>query len=151
MPKHQKELLEIEIPSQSLRLQHASCPNGHSLMDPDHKIDGYPSVTVVAKHKTGEGQIHLDPVYGSFKTVSEIEVPERGVVEFFCPECHASLNDEKQTCGVCSAPMFALQLPYGGIVEGCLRNGCQFHNLKLVSGEELVKRLYEEHTLDAYL
>ncbi|MBN2357745.1 hypothetical protein JXO59_16660 [candidate division KSB1 bacterium] len=151
MPKRKKEILEIEIPSKTLRIQNAACPKGHSLMDSENKIHGYPSVTVVAKYKSKKGEIHLDPVYGSFKNVVEIEVPDGEVVEFFCPVCGVSLTDTNQTCSVCSAPMFEMRLPHGGIVEGCLRNGCHFHNLKLVTGDELVKRLYESQTLDAYL
>lgn len=146
-----KEIVAIEIPSKALRIQHASCPNGHSLMDHEHKINGYSSVTVVVNYKNQTGQIHLDPIFGSFKNVSEINVPEGEIVDFLCPICKESLTDKGQHCNMCSAPMFAMHLPQGGIVEGCLRNGCQFHNLKLVSGDELVRRLYESHTLDAYL
>lgn len=151
MKKAKKETVEIQIPSKAIRVQNASCPNGHSLMDHDHKINGYPSITVLVKYKGKEGLIHLDPVYGSFKNLAEIEVPKDVIVEFLCPICKASLTDEAQSCNVCSAPMFALHLPFGGIIEGCLRNGCQFHSLVFVNGEELVKRLYDDHTLEAYL
>jgi hypothetical protein len=149
--KTKKETVEIQIPSKAIRVQNASCANGHSLMDHEHKINGYPSITVLIKHNSTEGLIHLDPIYGSYKNLAEIKVPKDSVVEFFCPLCKASLTDEAQTCNVCSAPMFALHLPFGGIIEGCLRNGCQFHSLKFVNGEELVKRLYDDHTLEAYL
>ncbi len=146
-----KEIVAIEIPSKALRIQNASCPHGHSLMDHEHKINGYSSVTVIVTFRNQSGQIHLDPIYGSFKNVSEIDVPDGEIVEFRCPACEVLLSDKGQRCNVCSAPMFVMHLPQGGIVEGCLRNGCQFHNLKLVSGEQLVQRLYESHTLDAYL
>jgi len=151
MPGRKRESIEIEIPSKAIRIQHASCPNGHSLMDYEHKINGYPSVKVLAKYKDREGLIYLDPVYGSFKNLFEIKVPKGEVVEFFCPECHVSLTDKNQVCSACSAPMFAMHLPHGGIVEGCLREGCHFHNLRLIDSEQLLKRLYEEHTLDSYL
>ncbi len=146
-----KDIVELEVPSKVLRIQNASCPQGHSLMDENHLIDGYPSVTVLAKYDDEIGQIHLDPIYGSFKNISQINVPEGELVDFLCPTCQVTLQDPDQRCSVCSAPMFAMHLPKGGIVEGCLRNGCQFHNLKLVSSDELVKRLYESHSLDAYL
>ncbi len=151
MKKKKNEVVEIEIPSKAIRVQHATCPNGHNLMDSEHKINGYPSIAVLAKYEDQEGLIYLDPVYGSFKNLPEIDLPKDKIVSFFCHECGVSLSDEGQSCNVCSAPMFALHLPHGGIIEGCLRNGCQFHNLKLVDGEELVKRLYDDHTLDAYL
>jgi len=151
MTSKRKEIVEIEVPSKAIRIQHASCPEGHSLMDEEHKINGYPSITVLARYKEREGLIYLDPVYGSFRNLPEIEIPEGEIVEFLCPECSISLTDEDISCSLCSAPMFSIHLPHGGIVEGCLRNGCQFHNLKLVEGEELVKRLYEDHTLDSFL
>jgi hypothetical protein len=151
MPKTKKETVEIELPSKAIRIQNAGCPNGHSLMDKEHTINGYDSVSVLVKYKGEQGLIYLDPVYGSFKNVFEIKVEGGGIVEFFCPHCRVSLIDEHQLCSICSSPMFALHLPHGGIIEGCSRNGCQFHTLKLVSGDELVKRLYESHTLDAYL
>ena len=151
MKKFKKETVELQIPSKAVRVQNASCPNGHSLMDHEHKINGYASITVYVKYKKKEGVIHLDPVYGSYKNLPEIEVAKNAIVEFYCPVCKASLTDAGQVCSVCSAPMFALHLPFGGIIEGCLRNGCQFHSLKFVNGEELVKRLYDDHTLDAYL
>ncbi len=151
MKNKKKEVVEIEVPSKALRIQHANCPNGHSLMDPENKINGYPSITVLAKYEDYEGPIHLDPIYGSYKNHPEIQLPNGVVVQFFCPHCHVSLTDEGQTCNVCSAPMFAIYLPHGGIVEGCLRDGCQFHNLKFVDGEELLKRLYDDHSLDAFL
>jgi hypothetical protein len=47
--------------------------------------------------------------------------------------------------------MFVLHLPRGGVVEGCLKKGCFEHSLKIVDAEELLKRLFDEHTLDAYL
>lgn len=146
-----KEKIEVTVPSKAIRIQHAHCPRGCSLMDDEVKIDGYPSVTVKTKYQNREGLIHLDPVYGSFHNISELDLKPKDVVEFFCPHCGVSLTDEGQTCNVCSSPMFALHLPYGGIIEGCLKNGCMEHSLKLVHGEELLNRLFEDQTLDAYL
>ncbi len=151
MRKKKKEKVEIEVPSKAIRIQHAQCPNGHDLMDPEHKINGYASITVLTKYKDQEGLFHLDPVYGSYKNVPEINIPQGEIVQFYCPQCHVSLSEAGQTCDKCSAPMFALSLPHGGIVEACLRNGCQFHNLKLTDGEELIKRLEDEGTLDAFV
>jgi hypothetical protein len=151
MRKKKKEILEIEIPSKAIRIQHACCSNGHSLMDAEHKINRYASVTVKAKYKDHVGLIHLDPIYGSFKNLMEITVPENEVVELFCPICDVSLTAAEQNFTVCSAPMFALFLPNGGIVEGCLRNGCHHHSLKVADGKILMKKLSEGHVLDSYL
>jgi hypothetical protein len=151
MPNRKRERIEIEIPSKAIRVKHASCRNGHSLMDSQHKINGYPSAKVILKFGDHEGPIYLDPIYGSFKNIPEVDVPENAIVEFSCPECHVSLTAEDRFCEVCSAPLFAIHLPNGGIIEGCLRNGCRFHNMRLIDGDALLKRLDEEDALDSYL
>jgi hypothetical protein len=151
MRKKKKEILEIEIPSKAIRIQHANCANGHSLMNAEHKINRYASVTVKAKYKNHVGLIHLDPIYGSFKNLMEITVPQGEIVELYCPTCDVSLTAPNQNCVVCAAPMFALFLPNGGIVEGCQRNGCHHHYLKMADGKDLVKKLSEGHLLDSYL
>ncbi|MDZ7373197.1 MAG: hypothetical protein ONB23_04435 [candidate division KSB1 bacterium] len=146
-----KERIEIEVPSKALCIQHAHCPQGCDLMDPNVKIGGYASVRVRARYRDQEGDIFLDPRYGSFENISEVAVPDGEIAEFFCPHCGISLRDEHQRCKVCSAPMFALSLPRGGIIEGCLRKGCFEHVLRIVSGEELLGRLFENDTLSTYL
>ncbi len=151
MRNKEKEVIAIEIPSKVIRVQHVTCPMGHSLMNTEHKINGYASVTLLAKYKNEEGLIHLDPVYGSFKNVSEINVPEGECVELFCPTCHVTLTLDNITCEECGSKMFGAYLPHGGRVEACLRNGCQSHHLKLAEGRELLDKLEQYHTLDAYL
>ncbi|MBD3386315.1 hypothetical protein GF407_15500 [candidate division KSB1 bacterium] len=146
-----KETVQMEMPAKMIVIQHASCPRGHDLMNPDHKIHGHAAVTVKVKYKDREGMIHLDPVYGSYDNESDIEIPKDGVAEFFCPECGISLVDPDQSCNLCSAPMFAFMLPNHGIIEGCSRQGCRFHHLKIVTSDELMDRLNDEHILDSYL
>ena len=148
---NKKETVQVEMPVDRLVIKHARCPNGHDLMDAGHKINDHPAVTVRIKAQGKEGSIHLDPVYGSFANESDIEIGDREVVDFFCPECGISLEDPGETCQACSAPMFAFMLPNSGIIEGCLRNGCTFHHLKLVAADELMDRLNQQHILDAYL
>ena len=146
-----RETIEIEIPSKAIRIRHAYCPKGCNLMDPEHKINGYPSITVLGKYKGKEGLIHLDPVYGSYTNIMEIDIPQNEIVQLFCPHCKVSLAEAGHICDECSAPLFALSLPHGGTVEACLRNGCHFHNLKLAGGKEFIKHLDEEHSLDSFL
>lgn len=145
MKNKKKEVVEIEIPSKAIRVKDATCMNKHSLMDPEHLIDGFPSVTVLAKYGDQEGLIHLDPVYGSFQNVWEIEVPDRECVELFCPHCGVSLSEHGQICDECLAPMFAVYLPHGGMIEACLRNGCRYHTLKFTDSEEMGRKLVEEN------
>jgi len=149
--KKSTEKLEINLPAKSIHVSHAKCPNGHSLMDEEIKINNLPSVKLTVKSKDLEGTINLDPVYGSFKNKCDIKIPKGEVVDLFCTKCGISLKDDFETCSVCSAPMFTLHLPHGGIIEGCLRHGCVEHVLKIVEPEELLKRLFDQHMLDSYL
>jgi len=144
-----RDTVEIEIPSKTLRVKHASCRHGHNLMDEEHLINGYPSVTVIVKLKDKTGMIHLDPVYGSYRNVPEIDIPEGECVELFCPECGISLTEGEQVCDECMAPMFTIHLGHGGVIEVCTRNGCQGHNLKFTDSEEMGKKLLEDHFFDS--
>ncbi len=151
MPDKKREIVKVEIPSKAIRVQHATCPHGHNLMDSEHKINGYPSVAVLARYKDKQGLIYLDPIYGSFKNAMEIDVPEGECVEFYCPTCKEPLTLTRQICDQCGANMFEIRLPHHGLVAGCLRNGCHFHTLKLADGENLLRSLEEDHTLDSFL
>ncbi len=151
MPDKKREVIRVEIPSKALRVRHAMCQNGHSLMDTDHTINGYASVAVRVKYKNKEGVIYLDPVYGSFRNVQEMQTPENAVVEFFCPVCGDSLKSKHHKCQECSADMFEIFLPSGGTVVGCLRNGCHFHILKLANGEKFLDSLNRDENLELFL
>lgn len=145
-----REKIELQIPSKAVHISHAACSNGCSLMDESVQIGGHASIRVAIRYAGQEGIINLDPVYGSFQHQCTIPVPTGAVVEFFCPNCGVSLKGQ-ETCNVCSSPTFVLHLPRGGVIEGCLKKGCFAHSLRIVDAEELLKRLFDEHTLDAYL
>jgi hypothetical protein len=137
----EKERIIIEVPSGALHIEHAACPQGHSLMDPVLPINGYPSIKVVLQYGDVRGHVHLDPVYGSFHNIFEVDIPEGVVVEMYCPTCQAALKLDEHHCDFCHSPMFALFLPNGGLLEGCLKSGCHRHKLKLVDIDAQMSRL----------
>lgn len=132
-----KERIVVEVPSKVLHIERAQCPCGHSLMDPMVQINGFPSIKVLLKHGSKRGLVHLDPVYGSFLNQFEMDVPEDAVVDLFCPKCNTPLQIEGKHCEECYSPLFGLNLPNGGVLEGCLKGGCKRHSLKLV-GQDIV-------------
>ena len=151
MGKKEKVQIEVEVPA-TLNVKHAACPKGHSLIDEKVKIHGYPSLKVKVRFKKQEGYIYLDPIYGSFDNIFEgITLKKSDVVEFFCPVCGVSLKDPNEICQLCSSPMFVFHLPKGGIIEGCLKNGCLFHKMKIVDAEQQFARLYENKGLESFL
>lgn len=112
-----------------------SCPRcNHSLMDPDHPIDGQPSIRVTLSFGREHGWLRLSCLYGSYSVESEYEIPKDTLVDFFCPHCHAELNGAS-SCPECGARMVPLIVRRGGVVQICSRRGCKGHMLDL-SGEE---------------
>jgi hypothetical protein len=105
----------------------------HSLMDPDHLIDGAPSVRVTASFERKHGWLRLSSLYGSHSLESEYEIPMDQVVDFFCPHCHAELKGASN-CPDCAAPMISMIVRGGGIVQVCSRRGCRGHMLILNGG-----------------
>ena len=143
--------VEFQVPRGKLIVRHAKCPNGCDLMDEDVQIHGHPSIQVRLSFAGGEGQINLDPVYGKYENIAEAEVPDGTIVELACPGCGVSLKDAELKCSTCSAPTFALHLPGGGVVEGCLRMGCPAHSMRIVTGEQVMQRIFDETGMDAFL
>jgi len=102
----------------------------HSLMDPDHPIEGQPSVRVTISFGRRHGWLRLSSLYGSYTIESEHEIPADTVAHFFCPHCHAELAGATD-CPMCAAPMVPLIVRGGGMVQICSRRGCRSHMLDL--------------------
>jgi len=105
----------------------------HSLMDPNHLIDGSPSVRVTVSFERKHGWFRLSSLYGSFTVESEYPIPMDTVLDFFCPHCHAELKGAS-SCPLCSAPMVSMIVRAGGMVQICARRGCKGHMLDLEGG-----------------
>ena len=102
----------------------------HSLMDPNHLIDGQPSVRVTISFGRKHGWLRLSSLYGSYTFESEYETPMDTVANFFCPHCHAELQTSA-ACPICGASMVAMIVRGGGTVQICSRRGCRHHMLDL--------------------
>jgi NADH-quinone oxidoreductase subunit E len=102
----------------------------HSLMEPDHLIDGCPSIRVTMSFERKHGWLRLSSLYGSYSLESEYEIPMNMVLDIFCPHCHAELKGASD-CPDCGAPMVSMIVRGGGIVQVCSRRGCKGHMLDL--------------------
>ncbi len=108
-----------------------SCPRcNHNLMDPEHLVDGYPSIRITMAFGRKHGWLRLSCLYGSYTVESEYHVPLDTVANFFCPHCHAELVGAS-ACPECAAPMVPMIVRGGGIVQICSRRGCSGHMLDL--------------------
>lgn len=145
------EAIIISVPPKTIRLRHVACPKGCNLIDSSVRIKENPSIAVAVDYSGKKGPLYLDPRYGSFENKYTFEIPDGAVVRFYCPRCGTDLSNPEETCALCSAPMFNLHLPRGGLLEGCLRKGCVGHRLKIVDLDEQFLRLFNEGILDSYL
>ncbi len=102
----------------------------HSLMTPEHFMDGYPAIWVSVSFANKHGWLRLSSLYGSYKTEAEYEIPDDKVVNFFCPHCHSELLGSVN-CPECGVPMVLMSVSSGGIVQICPRKGCKGHVLDL--------------------
>ena len=125
-------------------IQNAHCPNGCDLMAENIKIKGLKAIEVKIRWKNKEGKLYLDPEFGSYANISEVEVPKGEIVDIICPHCGISLRREQELCRNCSAPTFAMELPNEGQIIGCLRNGCFEHTLKIESFAAMQLRIEEK-------
>jgi len=102
----------------------------HSLMDPDYLVDGLPSIKVIVSFANKHGWLLLSSLYGSYKVSAEFDIPADSILNFFCPHCSAELNSATD-CTECGAPMVAMIVKGGGMVQICSRQGCKSHMLDL--------------------
>jgi ssDNA-binding Zn-finger/Zn-ribbon topoisomerase 1 len=119
-----------------------------SLMDPRHKLDGQPSVSLDAACDGKKGWLRLSPVYGSYTLESEHPLPKGAIVRVYCPKCKAELASTVH-CDQCQAPMVPLLMAEGGKVYVCSRKGCKKHFLEFEDVDEALAKFYDAYALDS--
>ncbi|MFZ5787525.1 MAG: NAD(P)H-dependent oxidoreductase subunit E [Acidobacteriota bacterium] len=108
-----------------------SCAHcNHTLMDPEHPLDGHPAIRVTIAFGEHHGWLLLSSLYGSYTIESQHEVPLDEVANFFCPHCHAELSGGGD-CVLCGARMVPMIVRGDGVVQICTRRGCRAHMLDL--------------------
>ncbi len=148
----QTEQIVLEVPVQALHIEHAACPNGHGLMDTSVPINGFPSIKVILQYGDAKGIVHLDPVYGSFHNIFDVDIPDEVIVNMYCPICNVSMQvEEERACDWCFSPLFMLYLPKGGVLEGCLKVGCHQHKLKIVDVDEQLGMVHGQDQIQLLL
>jgi NADH:ubiquinone oxidoreductase subunit E len=122
--------IEIETDQRVFPVEVSCSRCNHSLMDPAHIIDGYPSIRVTVSFGQQHGWLALSSLYGSYNVASEYKIPKDTIANFFCPHCHAELIGVSN-CVECGAPMVPMIVRGGGMVQICSRRGCKGHMLNL--------------------
>jgi two-component system, NtrC family, sensor kinase len=106
-------------------IKKATCPKRHDLMDNEVKIDGMPSIKLKVYSNGKSGFINLDPVYGRNHHQINIDLNTKDL-RAVCPQCESSLIDANKKCPECEAPVYSLEVPSQGNVEGCLSKECNW-------------------------
>jgi len=122
--------IEIETDQRVFPVEVSCSRCNHSLMDPQHLIDGHPSIRVTSSFSDKHGWLALSSLYGSYKVSSEHPIPGDTIVLIFCPYCHAEMIGASK-CPECEAPMVPMIVRGGGIVQICTRRRCNGHMLDL--------------------
>jgi signal transduction histidine kinase len=128
------ELIKL-APYGITHIKKALCPKGHDLMDTTIKIEGAPSIKVKAKHNGNEGYIHLNPVYGKNEHHYGIPMGKKGKLEFLCYKCGISLMKNHKSCPKCESPVYMLEVPGKGMLEGCVNKSCGWQYWETVEKE----------------
>lgn len=124
------DIVEVETDQRIFPLEVSCARCNHSLMDPNHILDGHPAVRVTVSFGHKHGWFVLSGLYGSDKVSSQHEIPKDTIVHIFCPHCHAELIGGG-ACVECGAPMVPMIIRGGGVVQICSRRGCKGHILDL--------------------
>jgi two-component system NtrC family sensor kinase len=101
------------------QIKNAGCGRAHSLIDPQHKIGGMSSIKMKIKSNGNEGFVHLDPVYGLNRHYFGVSFDQNVANHLSCPTCDISLIDKTVKCPECGGPVYKIQVPNQGFVEGC--------------------------------
>jgi hypothetical protein len=71
----------------------AYCPNGCSLMDKDHMINGYPGIRLRFKRKKTEGEFIISAIEGDLeKIILSGTLKNKVKDELYCPHCNTMLE-----------------------------------------------------------
>jgi two-component system NtrC family sensor kinase len=119
-------------PSGILQIKTAVCRKRHELVDRKFEVEGKPAITMQFRKEEQSGLIHLDPMYGSAEHHLDGMPPLEEGVELLCPECSTSMIAEGEQCPKCGAPIYAFEVPLKGLVQGCLREGCNWQHWEQV-------------------
>lgn len=102
----------------------AVCPNRHTLMDDETRLNGLPTIKVKAVLKDRAGVINLDPVYGKHRHQYGVEIRPGKNLRILCPQCSVSLIAENVKCPKCSSKTYGFDVPPHGVLEGCTNPEC---------------------------
>ena len=125
-------------------VDHAFCPNGHSLMDNEHPIHGYPGIRLAFKLPDSEGEVVISALAGDLTKTTISGELEPGVRhDLSCPHCHVSLP-VLMSCGCKRKGQLVVigltpKLNFNDAITLCDVAGCT--NAAVVSSGEIIRHM----------
>lgn len=101
----------------------------HSLLDPEHRIGGSPSMRVTVAFGMEHGWFRFASLPGVYGIASEYPLPSAGEVSFFCPHCHTELF-VADNCEACGAPLVPMLDTDGVMSTICSNRACRFQQCR---------------------
>ena len=95
IPLSDKKQKRIRIEEENIRylISEAYCPNGCSIIDKEHKINGSPGLRIKYRRPGVEGEFVLSAIEGDFdKIVLSGELVDGVKDDLYCPHCGASFE-----------------------------------------------------------
>ncbi len=123
---------------------------GHSLMDADTPIEGFPSVHLLIRSEGKRDHVYLSALYGSHRGRLKMAIPRGTIVDIICPFCGKALSDGPP-CLSCEAPTVSLEMARGGCVRICSRFGCRKHAIAFGDiGEVVAASVMNRYVVTVY-
>ncbi len=106
-------------PKGMVHIKAALCPKNHNLIDNEHKIGGLPSIKIKMRSGENEGFLYLDPIYGRSNHYFGLPLEKNEPIKLLCSVCDIQLLDKTEKCPLCGGPVYKIEIPTQGYLEGC--------------------------------
>ncbi len=132
IPFSQREKGKPKVKEDKIRyvISEAYCPKGCSLIDPDHKINGFSGLKIKFKRPGTEGEFVISAIEGDFDKVILSGELEPGVKDdLYCPHCGVSFEKLVDCDCKSGAEMIVIgltpKLDFNNAVSFCNVTGCE--------------------------
>jgi len=146
IPLHQRKRGTKRTDEQKVRyaVTEAYCPNGCSIIDEEHKINGVPGLLVKFKRPGMEGELVLSAIQGDFgKIILSGELEDGVKDELYCPCCGVMFKKLVSCNCKPGADMVVIgltpELDYNNAISFCNVTGC--HNGTTIKSGDVIRHL----------
>jgi hypothetical protein len=125
-------------------IDHAYCPNGCSIIDSKHKINGFPGLRIKFKRAAMEGEFVISAIEGDFdKKILSGELKEGEKDELYCPHCGEMFKKLVNCNCKPGADMVVIgltpELDFNEAITFCNVTGC--HNGTFIKSGDVIRHI----------